>query len=126
MAAKMYAWSELHAGGERKNIKTPQGGTRNVVVNRVVFHVGDEVTKSKLKCSEEEWEHLIASGSVRPYPIPAGTNGLMSPHRAVMAKIMDDRGDINTDLLMSIAAPDAEPEESDIEEETSSTPAGVP
>ncbi len=60
--ATMYAWTNFDV--ERNEY----GQTTNVI------HVGDQIDKSKLKVTDQEWDDLVASGAIReePYPdIPA-------------------------------------------------------
>lgn len=101
--AKMYAWTEIRNGGEIDVVKLPNGGERRVVTKRNSVAMGDEVTKAKLKCSDEEWDALIAGGSVRPYPLPEGTSSSVSPQRAFMQNALNDRGDIDFSMMMDMA-----------------------
>lgn len=62
MADTMYAWSDIQYGAE-----TAADGTVTKVLS---VKAGDSVTKSKLGVSDEDWNELIAAGSVRPYKYP--------------------------------------------------------
>lgn len=102
MAAKMYAWSDLYGGGEIDEISLPKGGTKTVVVSRNIVPRGDAITRAKLGVSEEEWDHLVESGSIRPYPLPEGADDVKSPTRAVLEQFSKG-GDIDQDMLLSLA-----------------------
>lgn len=53
---KMYAWSPIL--NQKKNVK-----------------VGEEVSESDLDISEDEWDYLVQSGSVRPQKYPSHDDG---------------------------------------------------
>jgi len=103
MATSYIAWSDLYLGGEVELRDRPGGGTYKVVLSRNRIPRGEKVTKSKLGVSDEEWDALVESGSVRPYDLPAGANDYVSPTRAVIASITNDRGDIDPDVLLQLA-----------------------
>lgn len=103
MATSYVAWSDLYFGGEVERRDRPGGGTYKVVKTRNRLARGEKVTKGKLGVSDEEWDALIESGSVRPYDLPAGADDYTSPTRAVIASITNDRGDIDPDVLLQLA-----------------------
>jgi hypothetical protein len=67
----MYAWSDLYNGG--KSEETRLG--RKIIHERNVIPRGAKVTKAKLKVEDDEWDALIATGSLREYPLPEGYEG---------------------------------------------------
>lgn len=99
--AKYYAWSDLYNGGKVEEVKTPTGGIKVVVVERYVTHVGESVTKAKLGVSDEEWDHLVESGSIRDYPLPKDANDLKSPSLAFMESISTS-GEIDVNKLLEL------------------------
>lgn len=103
MATSYVAWSDLYFGGEVELRDRPGGGTYKVIKSRNRLARGEKVTKSKLGVSDEEWDALIESGSVRPYDLPPGADNYTSPTRAVLAAITNDRGDIDADVLLQLA-----------------------
>ena len=102
MAESMYAWSDLHLGGESEWIETPHGGRRKVVMQRNVVPRGEKVTKSKLGVSSDEWDVLVEGGSVRPYPLPEEADEYTSPMDAVMSRLYKG-GDLDQDVLMELS-----------------------
>ncbi len=102
-----YAWSDLYNGGESVERKNANGTTVRIVESRNIIERGTEVGQSDLDVSDEHWAHLIESGSVRPYPLPEGADENVTPHRAVLAAIVDDQGDIDVNKLMSLGASSA-------------------
>ena len=102
--SEYYAWSEIYAGGESEIRETAGGRRRRVIINRNIIHTGDPVSQADLDCTDEEWENLIANGSVRNYPQPDGTDANTSPTTAFMASVTDDAGNIDPNKLMALAA----------------------
>lgn len=102
-----YAWSDLYNGGESVERKNANGSTVRIIESRNIIERGTKVSQSDLKVSDDDWDHLIASGSVRAYPLPEGADGDVTPHRAVLAAIVDDQGDIDVNKLMSLGAASA-------------------
>lgn len=103
-ATKMYAWSDLIAGGKSEDRKTADGRLRTVVLERNVVRRGEAVTAKDVGASEEEWNHLIESGSVRPYPLPEGADDNTSPTTAVLRKLTSrDSGEIDQNMLLELA-----------------------
>ena len=70
MAETYYLWSRYQNGGETDEVRTPNGGTRNVIVSRNVLPAGEKVTQDKLGLDDANWEALIEGGVVRTYPFP--------------------------------------------------------
>ena len=64
----MWAWSDLYNGGE--STETKDG--RKLISSRTIIPRGSEVSQSDLGVEDDYWEHLKATGSVRPYPLPDG------------------------------------------------------
>lgn len=115
--AKWYVWSALHNGGTTKKVKLPQGGERDVVTKRNVVAIGEAVTQKQLDISDEDWKHLIDTGSVRPYPLPEGSNAYTSPIRAALTRATNNRGDIDPRMLLTQVHPvvfEDEPEQGDV------------
>lgn len=102
MAAKWYAWSNLQGGGKVEDVQTPTGAIKHVVVERNIIPLGSEVSKAKLKLSDEEWDGLIAGGSVRNYPVPAEADEYTSPTQAVVRRISSG-GEIDQNVLLELA-----------------------
>lgn len=69
--ATMYAWSDLYNGGKSEETKLG----RKIIHERNIIPRGEKVTKAKLKLEDEEWDALVASGSIRDYPLPEGYEG---------------------------------------------------
>jgi len=63
-----FAWTDIYAGGESTETKLG----RKIIHSRNIIARGSEVSKSDLDVSDEEWDHLVATGSVRNYPLPEG------------------------------------------------------
>ncbi len=63
-----YFWSNFQNGGETDEVRTPNGGTRNVVLSRNLTPAGEKANKGDF--DDAEWEALVEAGSVRPYPYP--------------------------------------------------------
>lgn len=101
--AKYYAWSDLRNGGKVEEIGTPGGGRRMVVLERNITPRGEEVSASKLDISKKEFEALVESGSIRPYPLPEEASDTLSPAQAVLARLALPGGEVNQDMLMELA-----------------------
>ena len=99
--AKYYAWSDIYNGGEVKDVTSPTGVVKTVVVSRNIIPRGEAVTKSKF--SDEEWDALIEGGSVRPYPVPEEADDLLSPTQAVLARLSKGTGEIDQNMLLELA-----------------------
>lgn len=102
MATKHYAWSDLYYGGKTDVISLPNGGTRTVVVERDIVLRGEEVTAKKIGVADDVWEHLVESGSIRPYPVPEGASDTISPTRAVL-DAYNKGGELDQDMLLELA-----------------------
>ena len=114
-AKKWYAWSNLYNGGETTEVRG-----RNITVTRNMVECGSPVTKAKLGVSDEEWEGLIAGGSIRDYPYPADLPEGESPHSFVLRQ-QAEKLEYDPDVLLKMTASlqpdtgtsqDEEPEES--------------
>lgn len=103
MASKHYAWSDLYGGGTTREVDRPGGGSVTVVEKRNVIARGEEVTKAKLKVSDEEWNALIDGGSIRPYPLPDEASETVSPTQAVLTRLYRGRGEIDPNMLLELA-----------------------
>lgn len=101
--AKFYAWSDLYGGGTTRDVDRPGGGVVTVVEKRNIFPRGEEVTKAKLKVSDEEWDGLIANGSVRDYPVPKEASETKSPAQAVLERMYKGTGEIDQNMLIEMA-----------------------
>ena len=96
--AKMTAWATIYNGGESQ--KARDG--RRITISRNVINPGNVVTQKKMGVSDEEWDNLIANGSIRPYPLPDCEPG-ESPADAVMRMLRGGKEDISTDVLLGLA-----------------------
>jgi hypothetical protein len=97
--AKWYVWTTIYNGGETKTV-----GDRKIIVKRNVIEPGTEVTKAKLKVSDEDWDALIEGGSVRPYAfptMPATFGG--SPADFIMSQLRRGEEDVSQDVLIGLA-----------------------
>jgi hypothetical protein len=101
--AKSYAWSDIYFGGNVEDVKTPVGGIKTVVTERFIVPRGEEVTQSKIKVSKEEWDHLVDTGSVRPYPLPEEASDVISPTQAILTRLSQGTGEIDQNMLMELA-----------------------
>lgn len=101
--AKFYAWSDIHNGGEVKEIKG-----RNIVVNRNMVSRGEEVTKAKMKVSDEDWDALIDGGSVRSYPVPKDIPENESPASFVVRKMLAGKQEVDSNLLLELSLSNAQ------------------
>lgn len=119
---KMYAWTTIYNGGETEMVRD-----RKIIHSRNVINPGDSVSQSGLKCSDAEWEALVAGGSVRPYAfpkIPEGFDG--SPSDFIIGQMRDEDGEVSQDMLLALAMTvhgetvegDKEPEQVEAEVET--------
>jgi len=100
--AKYYAWSDLYHGGKVDEVALPTGGTRTIVVERNIIPRGEVVDSKKLGVSKEEWDHLVESGSIRPYPLPEEASDVISPTRAVLDRY-NKGGELNQDMVLELA-----------------------
>ena len=99
-----YAWSDLYNGGTAEKMTAANGAERTVIKERNVIERGAKVTQKELGVSDEEFEYLVASGSVREYPLPEGADDTIAPHRAVLAELVDENGDIDVNKLLQMGA----------------------
>jgi hypothetical protein len=74
--ATHYAWSDLYYGGKSEKRERSNGMSMTVVLERNVVKRGEKVTKAQLGVGDDEWDALVASGSVRDKPLPES-----HPHR---------------------------------------------
>jgi len=103
MASKSYyAWSDLYAGGETEERLMANKQMRTVVLSRNIIRRGEKVTQSGLKLNDDEWDALIAGGSIRPYPVPDEASEYLSPAAAAVQRISKG-GDIDTNVLLELA-----------------------
>lgn len=102
-----YAWSNIHHGGETEMRPRQNNMMMKVVTERNVVAHGEKVTQAELGVTDEEWEGLIDSGSVRPYPVPEGTDEYTSPHKAVMDTLVGPDGEVDVDKVMALQNLDA-------------------
>jgi hypothetical protein len=100
--SEFYAWSNIYYGGETEERTAPNGSTRKIVVSRNIVECGQPVSQAQLGLDDDEWAHLLEGQSVRPYPLPAGTDEHTSAHRAVMRMIVDEEGEIDPNKLMAL------------------------
>lgn len=102
--AKLYAWSDLYYGGTTEDVPLPniKGGVKTVVVSRDIIRRGEQVTKAKLSVSDDEWDHLVESGSIRPYPLPETASDVISPTRAVLDQY-NKGGELDQNMLLELA-----------------------
>jgi hypothetical protein len=101
--AKFYAWSDLYNGGSVEKVTLPNGGVREVVVERNIVPRGAQVSKGKLKLSDADWDALVAGGSVRTYPLPEEADENTSPNQAVLRRLSKGSGEIDQDMLLELA-----------------------
>lgn len=101
-SGEFYAWSDLYNGGESEKRARANGLEMTVVLERNVISHGDPVTQSDLGVSDEEWESLLAGGSIRNYPPPDGTSDYVSPSTAMMRTLVNDHGDLDVNKLMEL------------------------
>lgn len=123
--ATHYAWSEIRFGGEVDNKKAPGGRDVKVVTKRNVVEWGSKVTQKDLGVDKDEWQHLIDTGSVRPYPPPKGANENTSPTTALMTELVDSRGEIDVNRLMEMGLTVPPPASMEDEEPSTTTPVGA-
>ena len=97
-----YAWSDLYNGGETEKRSRANGREMTVVLSRNVIERGQAVSQSDLGLSDDEWEALVESGSVRDYPLPESADEYTSPSTAIVRSLVDDRGDIDVNKLMQL------------------------
>lgn len=102
-SGSMVAWSDLHAGGEVDFREAPGGRKVKVVMSRTIIPRGDKVSRSDLDVTDEQWDALIANGSIRPYDLPEGTDEFTSPTQAFVENLLNDRGDIDMNQMMEMA-----------------------
>lgn len=102
-SGSMFAWSDLHAGGEVEFRDAPGGRKIKVVMNRTIIPRGDKVSRSDLDVTDEQWDALIANGSIRPYDLPEGSDEWTSPTQAFVNNIMNDRGEPDINVMMELA-----------------------
>ncbi len=100
--ATYYAWSDIRYGGEVEVKKAPGGREIKVVTKRNVVQRGEKVTMKQLGIEKEEWQHLIDTGSVRPYDIPEGASEFVSPTAAFVRNVLNDRGEVDVNKLMEL------------------------
>jgi hypothetical protein len=98
-----FAWSDLYGGGEVGEVERFDGTKKSVVLSRNITRRGESVSQADLKVSDEEWDHLIESGSIRPYPVPEEADTWLSPAQAVMDRLTKGTGEIDQNLLMEMA-----------------------
>lgn len=101
-SGEYYAWSDLYGGGEVEQREAPGGRLVKVVMSRNIINRGEKVTQAQLKVEDDEWENLLAGGSVREYPIPDGADAYTSPHRAVMQALVGPDGEIDVNKVMEL------------------------
>lgn len=105
--AKFYAWTTIYNGGEVKTVKD-----RKIIVSRNVIEPGTEVSKAKLKVSDEDWDALVAGGSVRPYKFPKMDSGFAgSPAEFIMSQLRKGEEEVSQDVLIGLAMSGNEEEE---------------
>lgn len=97
-----YAWSDLYNGGESVTRRNANGSEVRLIQSRNIINRGEEVSQGDLGVSDEEWAALIHTGSVRPYPVPDSADEYLSPHRAIIAEIVDDEGEIDVNKVMQL------------------------
>ena len=97
--AKFYAWSDIYNGGESKEGRDG----RKIIMSRNVTEAGSEVTQAKLGLNKEQWDGLIANGSVRSYPLPKDIRFGESPADAVIRKLTKGQGEVDPNMLMEMA-----------------------
>jgi hypothetical protein len=84
---KMFAWTDIHNGGESEETKTG----RRIIHSRNIIARGSEVSQSDLDVSDAEWEHLKATGSVRAYPLPDGYEGDEAEGQSPVTFVLEQR-----------------------------------
>lgn len=123
--ATYYAWSDLHDGGKVKEVKRANGAMAKIVTERNIIKHGEKVTKAKLGVTDEEWDHLVKSGSIRPYKVPDGTTERVSPSRALILSLLDRRGEMDMNKLLEMGLANAPVAEESDEEAEATAPAGA-
>lgn len=113
--AKFFAWSDLYNGGKIEKVTLPNGGVREVVVERNMIPRGSEISKGKLKLSDADWDALVEGGSIRPYPLPDEADDNTSPTQAVLRRLSRD-GEIDQNMLLELALTQPLPENPAAEE----------
>ena len=119
--AKMFAWTTIYNGGKSKEGRDG----RKIIMERNIIEPGAEVTKAKLGVSDDEWEALVASGSVRPYQLPSNMRSNESPADAVMRALTGGHGEVSQDMLMELALAHPPGALANAEEEESDVPVGA-
>jgi len=108
MAAKYFAWSNIYNGGETQNVTLPNGSVKRVVTQRNIIAFGEEVSKSKSKLSQEEFDALIESKVIRDYAPPANLNENESPSSAIQRQILSGDLEFDPNLLLEMSLKHAE------------------
>jgi hypothetical protein len=99
-SGQFYAWSTIHNGGESELVNRPNGLSVKVVTKRNIIEPGDKVSEGDFE--EADWEGWVASGAVRPYPLPEGTDEYTSPHTAVLRQLVGPDGEIDVNKLIEL------------------------
>jgi len=102
MADTFYAWSDIYAGGESEKREAAGGRLVKVINKRNIIRRGEKVTQAKLGVEKEEFDALVASGSVRAYPLPEGADDMVSPSNAFLSSVLDSDGDVDINKLMDL------------------------
>lgn len=97
-----YAWSNIHHGGKTEQRQASGNRMINVVLERDITPWGEKVSQADLGVTDEEWDALVASGSVRAYPPPEGADEYTSPNKAVMDSLVGPDGEVDLDKVMAL------------------------
>ncbi len=92
MAEKMYAWSVFVAD------RNEFGQTTKTI------NPGDEVTREKLKMSEDDWDYLVETGAVRPLPYPDVPDGTAPAEHFARQDAEFSRGELSDDEAKEVLA----------------------
>lgn len=117
--AKYYAWSDIYNGGDVTEVRG-----RNIVVKRNMIACGEQVTQAKAGVSDEDWDALIAGGSIRDYPLPENIPANESPSSYV-TRMQAENLELDSDILLKmnvalvpVGAQNAEEEETTDEKDS--------
>lgn len=121
--ATYYAWSDLMFGGETEKRDRADGRSYKVVLSRNVKRRGEKVTAKELGLDSDEFDALVASGSVRPYPLPDEASDYVSPTQAIVNRLFKD-GEVDPNQLLELSLQNP-PAQAASDEDVDKAPAGA-
>ncbi len=118
MASGYYAWSDIYAGGDSERREASGNRLIRVVTKRNIIRRGDKVTKAALNVSDEEFDALVESGSIRNYPVPDGADQYTSPSAAFLTSVLDEEGDVDVNKLLDLGLQNPPARPTEVESDT--------